>query len=74
MRPDKQAFELQPLVEAIYSAKTSREIRVSQIVHLLNNYHERTVIEAISDLIFRYQEHLETKFVPYGGFSKGAHA
>src|SRR5260363_197412 len=64
MNPENQAFELQPIVEAIYSAKTSREMRIRQVVHLLKDYPEQAVIEAISDLIFRYQEYVQARARP----------
>lgn len=68
MNPENQAFELQPIVEAIYSAKTSREMRIRQVVHLLKDYPEQAVIEAISDLIFRYQEYVQARATPYNAF------
>src|SRR5260363_195304 len=54
-----QEVELQPMVDAIYSARVSKELRVRQILNLFRSYSEYEVLQAISYLIFRYQAHLK---------------
>jgi hypothetical protein len=61
-----QISELQTIVDGIYSARISRETRLRQILTLLRSYSEYEVVHAISDLIFRYQTHLDAQFDPHG--------
>src|SRR5260363_33615 len=42
--------------------------RIHHVVHLLKDYPEQAVIEAISDLIFRYQEYVQARATPYNAF------
>src|SRR5260364_313822 len=67
-----QEVELQPMVDAIYSARVSKEIRVRQILNLFRSYSEYEVIQAISYLIFRYQAHLEASVPSRKGWENAA--